>query len=142
MSPSTNLICLRFDRANYGPWRVPCQMLPFLFHEAGLNFAIETRSGAPVQVSKKQVQAAMENGLYVWVKDARPVVIYPGSGLCVKLDMSITATSYKPIFEARLSAEELQELTAGAALCRPIRVAAYRYNEDAGVGSNVQKAGA
>ena len=134
------LICLPFDRADYGPTMSPCQLLAMTYYVAGLHYYVKTDMHTEVSVGKKQLAALMEAGRYAAVVNPIPKMILGGSGLSIQISLSSIRTLYMTHYYAPLSWDDLSSIFHGHIEIpkgkMPRKV--YRFDPETGRGSNMQ----
>jgi hypothetical protein len=141
--PPSQLSFLPFDRADYGPHDVPCQLLAATFNSAGLHYHVELDVGVRVSVAKKQLQALMSAGIYATVIDCVPVRLPGASAPSLGIRLSRTLTKYVNAHSFALPPNAVKALlgTEYDAPRTPGKRLAYRFEESTRRGNNLSYGG-
>lgn len=94
---------LPFDTAIYSEVKPPCQALVHSFYSAGLHYHTLTAGGVAINVGKKQLQALMESGVFVWVRRAKPQSLPASPGMSIQIELSPARNLYAPEFNRPIS---------------------------------------
>jgi len=136
---SGHLRHLPFDRADYGPSRVPCQLFAATFGMTGLHYHVQVNLGTYISVAKKQIEALMALGAFVVVKDPELRTIPGGTGLSMQIQISSSRLEYYNRFQAPLAQHDVHKLLSRhyVALPKSGPRKVYTFDYATGKGSNL-----
>lgn len=132
---------LPFDRADYGPTLVPCQLLAATYGMTGLHYHVNLELGIQVSIAKKQLMELMSLGAFAAIKNTVLVTIPGGPGLSAEISLSATRSRYNNYHYAPLSQGDIASIFSRHFVSLPKSGPRKIYTFDAftGRGSNLER---
>lgn len=138
---SGHLRHLPFDRADYGPARVPCQLFAATFGMTGLHYHVQVNRNTYVSVAKKQIETLMALGAFIAVRDTELKTIPGGTGLSMEVSICTERMDHYNLFKTPLAQHDVQQILSRhyVALPKSGPRKVYTFDYATGKGSNLNR---
>jgi hypothetical protein len=132
---------LPFDRADYGLYSVPCQLLAATYGMTGIHYHVKLEIGISVSIAKKQLQELMSLGAFASIKNPVLETVPGGPGLSAEISISAVRSRYVNHYYVPLSEADIASIFSRhfVALPKSGPRKIYTFDEATGRGSNLNR---